>query len=97
MALVPAVRPESSYHTALPNGGAGDRRMEQEGGMSEPTATERLRALLDEHDEHYEQLEAENAKLRELVGDLFLQLLNAYDRKEVDEFADRLRELGEGV
>ena len=42
-------------------------------------------------------LERENAKLRELVGDLFLQLLNAYDRKEVDEFADRLRELGEGV
>ena len=40
---------------------------------------------------------AESIKLRELVGDLFLQLLNAYDRKEVDEFADRLRELGEGV
>jgi len=40
------------------------------------------------------QLEAENAKLRELVRDLWLQLLNAYDRKEVDEFADRMNELG---
>ena len=36
----------------------------------------------------------ENAKLRELVADMWLQLLNAYDRKEVDEFADRMRELG---
>jgi len=35
----------------------------------------------------------ENAKLRELVRDMWLQLLNAYDRKEVDEFADRMREL----
>lgn len=40
------------------------------------------------------QLEAENESLRELVRDLWLQLLNAYDRKEVDEFADRMRELG---
>ena len=39
-------------------------------------------------------LERENAKLRGLVRDLWLQLLNAYDRKEVDEFADRMRELG---
>ena len=38
--------------------------------------------------------QAENAKLRELVADMWLQLLNAYDRKEVDEFADRMRELG---
>lgn len=38
--------------------------------------------------------ESENAKLRELVRDLWLQLLNAYDRKEVDEFVDRMRELG---
>lgn len=36
----------------------------------------------------------EIAKLRELVADMWLQLLNAYDRKEVDEFADRMRELG---
>lgn len=35
-----------------------------------------------------------DAKLRELVRDMWLQLLNAYDRKEVDEFADRMRELG---
>ena len=41
---------------------------------------------------------AENdAKLRELVRDLWLQLLNAYDRKEVDEFADRMHELGIGA
>lgn len=38
--------------------------------------------------------ERENARLRELVADMWLQLLNAYDRKEVDEFADRMRELG---
>ena len=38
-------------------------------------------------------IEDENAKLRELVRDMWLQLLNAYDRKEVDEFADRMREL----
>lgn len=36
---------------------------------------------------------AEIDKLRELVDDMWLQLLNAYDRKEVDEFADRMREL----
>ena len=36
----------------------------------------------------------ENAKLRELVADMWLQLLNAYDRKEVDEFVDRMHELG---
>ena len=35
----------------------------------------------------------QNAKLRELVRDLWMQLLNAYDRKEVDEFAYRMREL----
>jgi hypothetical protein len=40
---------------------------------------------------------AENAKLRELVRDMWLQLLNAYDRKEVDEFASRMRELGAEV
>ena len=39
-------------------------------------------------------VDSENAKLRELVRDMWLQLLNAYDRKEVDEFADRMRELG---
>ena len=38
--------------------------------------------------------EAENAKLRELVADMWLQLLNAYDRKEVDEFVDRMHEQG---
>jgi len=42
-------------------------------------------------------LDTENAKLRELVLDMWWQLLNAYDRKEVDEFADRMRELGVGV
>ena len=36
----------------------------------------------------------ENAKLRELVRDLYEQLLNAYDPKELDEFNDRMRELG---
>ena len=39
-------------------------------------------------------LERENAKLRELVRDLYMQLLNAYDHKELDEFDDRMRELG---
>jgi len=34
------------------------------------------------------------ASLEELVLDMWWQLLNAYDRKEVDEFADRMRELG---
>lgn len=38
--------------------------------------------------------QAENSELRELVADMWLQLLNAYDRKEVDEFVDRMRELG---
>ena len=46
-----------------------------------------------EHRQQIDQLEAENDKLRELVRDMWLQLLNAYDRKEVDEFADRMREL----
>lgn len=41
-----------------------------------------------------EDLRAENAKLRELVRDMWWQLLNAYDYKEVDDFADRMRELG---
>ena len=39
-------------------------------------------------------LQAENDRLRELLRDMWLQLLNAYDRKEVDEFTDRMRELG---
>ena len=46
-----------------------------------------------EHRQQIDQLEAENDKLRELLRDMWLQLLNAYDRKEVDEFADRMREL----
>ena len=41
---------------------------------------------------HRERAEADT--LRELVRDMWLQLLNAYDYKEVDEFADRMRELG---
>lgn len=40
------------------------------------------------------RLREQNAKLRELVADMWLQLLNAYDRKEVDEFVDRMHELG---
>ena len=38
--------------------------------------------------------ESEVSKLRELVMDMYSQLLNAYDPKELDEFADRMRELG---
>lgn len=38
-----------------------------------------------------------NAKLCELVRDLYLQLLNAYDPKELDEFEDRMCKLGVGV
>ena len=34
--------------------------------------------------------------LRRLVRDMFGQLLNAYDWKELDDFADRMRELGVG-
>jgi len=41
-----------------------------------------------------DRLKAENSELRELVADMWLQLLNAYDRKEVDEFVDRMHELG---
>lgn len=40
------------------------------------------------------RLKAENSKLRELVRDLYWQLLSAYDPKELDEFIDRMRELG---
>ena len=52
-----------------------------------------------EHDEsmtwdRVRKAESENAKLRELVADMWLQLLNAYDYKEVDDFANRMRELG---
>ena len=57
------------------------------------TITE-LRGALQVASVDYRHLQDENAKLRELVRDLWLQLLNAYDRKEVDEFADRMRELG---
>jgi hypothetical protein len=39
-------------------------------------------------------LRRENTKLRELVQDMWWQLLNAYDYKEVDDFADRMRKLG---
>ena len=66
----------------------GLRRMAGDGSMewvSEPIQTS---VLLDVAD-----MLAENAKLRELVRDLWMQLLNAYDRKEVDEFAYRMREL----
>lgn len=44
--------------------------------------------------DHSRALESENARLRECARDMWLQLLNAYDRKELCEFADRLRELG---
>ncbi|MEE1210294.1 MAG: hypothetical protein U0K60_09680 [Parafannyhessea umbonata] len=47
-----------------------------------------------EAEREVDRLQTENAKLRELVEDMWLQLLNAYDRKEVDEFVDRMRELG---
>lgn len=38
-------------------------------------------------------LAARNEGLSDLVRDLYLQLLNAYDPKEVTEFAERMREL----
>ena len=47
-----------------------------------------------EAEREVDRLQTENAKLRELVADMWLQLLNAYDRKEVDEFVDRMHELG---
>lgn len=40
--------------------------------------------------EHAERI----AALEELVLDMWLQLLNAYDYKEVDDFASRMAELG---
>lgn len=58
-------------------------------GFKEPMRKE-LRKL----DGYVSSIEAENAKLRELVRDMWLQLLNAYDRKELDEFAGRMEELG---
>lgn len=41
-----------------------------------------------------EDVRAENAKLRELVCDLRLQLSCAYDSKELEEFDERMEELG---
>ena len=35
----------------------------------------------------------DNAELRELVRDLYSQLLYAYDPKEIDEYRDRMCEL----
>lgn len=58
-------------------------------GFKEPMRKE-LRKL----DGYVSSIEAENAELRELVRDEWLQLLNAYDRKELDEFAERMKELG---
>ena len=59
--------------------------------LKELEAEHALAETLGQH--HHEYIQAENAKLRELVRDMWLQLLNAYDRKEVEEFADRIREL----
>ena len=58
--------------------------------------------------EHIAELEAENRwqsaylymttgandKLEDLVLDLYCQLLNAYDAKELGEFVERMKELG---
>ena len=65
-------------------------------GETDESLTYARRSLSDVNKmvELMDTLAAENAKLRELVRDLWMQLLNAYDRKEVDEFADRMRELG---
>lgn len=40
-----------------------------------------------------DKLDGEVAKLRELVRDLYSQLLYAYDPKEIDEYRDRMCEL----
>lgn len=42
----------------------------------------------------YIEAERENKALCELCADLYKQLLNAYDPKEIEEFADDLREHG---
>lgn len=46
--------------------------------------------------EHYEleRIKAENDKLRVLASDLWLDMHNAYVPKELEEYADRMRELG---
>ena len=42
----------------------------------------------------YKSAKLKNDELLELVRNLYEQLLNAYDPKELDEFIDRMRELG---
>ena len=53
-----------------------------------------LEALRDGFKEDAQKSKAENAKLRELVHDLRMQLSNAYDNKELEEFDERMQELG---
>ena len=53
-----------------------------------------LRELLDISSNMARDYDGDRRLLRRLVQDMWLQLLNAYDYKEVDDFADRMRELG---
>lgn len=84
---------------------AENERLRQENQSIGMAAYELGRASLADENERLRQENAKlrgardvwqenDAKLRELVRDMWLQLLNAYDRKEVDEFADRMCELG---
>ncbi len=67
-------------------------RAKREGGMY--YSGEYLDGLALRVEAEYKTVVYENANLRELVADLYAQLLNAYDPKELDEFYDRMRELG---
>lgn len=48
---------------------------------------------IDRLSDEIHRLDEENNQLRELVRDLYSQLLYAYDPKEIDEYRDRMCEL----
>ena len=54
----------------------------------------KLRELLALATDMARDYDGDRRALRRLVRDMFGQLLNAYDWKELDDFADRMRELG---
>lgn len=47
-----------------------------------------------EAERRVKELKDDNAKLRDLVKDLYSLLLNAYDPKEIDDYYDRMQEMG---
>ena len=54
----------------------------------------KLRKILDIASDMARDYDGDRRLLRRLVQDMWLQLLNAYGYKEVNDFADRMRELG---